>query len=109
MPDDTKTHPLPATSPQLFLELDRFIFFQLAEEKGISPPDYRHYLRMWAKEKEVQKETIKDLPKMNQVGPFRAHNRHFQGCLPTHTWQLPTLPPSTLCRVEILLPTSSTC
>ncbi|XP_025779752.1 TBC1 domain family member 9B [Puma concolor] len=36
------------------------------EEKGISPPDYRHYLRMWAKEKEVQKETIKDLPKMNQ-------------------------------------------
>ncbi|XP_067588686.1 TBC1 domain family member 9B isoform X5 [Pseudorca crassidens] len=45
----------------------RLIFFsQLAEEKGTSPPDYRHYLRMWAKEKEVQKETIKDLPKMNQ-------------------------------------------
>ncbi|XP_008583197.1 PREDICTED: TBC1 domain family member 9B isoform X1 [Galeopterus variegatus] len=36
------------------------------EEKGSSPPDYRHYLRMWAKEKETQKETIKDLPKMNQ-------------------------------------------
>ncbi|XP_069932610.1 TBC1 domain family member 9B isoform X2 [Oryctolagus cuniculus] len=36
------------------------------EEKGTSPPDYRHYLRMWAKEREVQKETIKDLPKMNQ-------------------------------------------
>ncbi|VTJ63934.1 TBC1 domain family member 9B isoform X3 [Marmota monax] len=36
------------------------------EEKGTSPPDYRHYLRMWAKEKEAQKETIKDLPKMNQ-------------------------------------------
>ncbi|XP_066888328.1 TBC1 domain family member 9B isoform X4 [Kogia breviceps] len=36
------------------------------EEKGTSPPEYRHYLRMWAKEKEVQKETIKDLPKMNQ-------------------------------------------
>ncbi|KAM6223278.1 TBC1 domain family member 9B [Rhynchocyon petersi] len=36
------------------------------EEKGTSPQDYRHYLRMWAKEKEVQKETIKDLPKMNQ-------------------------------------------
>ncbi|XP_013363311.1 PREDICTED: TBC1 domain family member 9B [Chinchilla lanigera] len=36
------------------------------EEKGTSPPDYRHYLRMWAKEKEVQEETIKDLPKMNQ-------------------------------------------
>ena len=42
---------------------------QLTEEKGTSPPDYRHYLRMWAKEKEAQKETIKDLPKMNQVGP----------------------------------------
>ncbi|XP_036306080.1 TBC1 domain family member 9B isoform X4 [Pipistrellus kuhlii] len=36
------------------------------EEKGTSPPDYRHYLQMWAKEKEAQKETIKDLPKMNQ-------------------------------------------
>ncbi|KAM4826775.1 TBC1 domain family member 9B isoform 2-T2 [Thomomys bottae] len=36
------------------------------EEKGTSPPDYRHYLRMWAKEKEAQKDTIKDLPKMNQ-------------------------------------------
>lgn len=36
------------------------------EEKGTSPPDYRHYLRLWAKEKEAQKETIKDLPKMNQ-------------------------------------------
>ncbi|XP_058852147.1 TBC1 domain family member 9B-like isoform X2 [Acipenser ruthenus] len=28
--------------------------------------DYRYYLRMWAKEKEQKKETIKDLPKMNQ-------------------------------------------
>ncbi|XP_042638558.1 TBC1 domain family member 9B [Orycteropus afer afer] len=36
------------------------------EEKGTSPQDCRHYLRMWAKEKEAQKETIKDLPKMNQ-------------------------------------------
>uniref|UniRef100_A0A8C6RQZ5 TBC1 domain family member 9B n=1 Tax=Nannospalax galili TaxID=1026970 RepID=A0A8C6RQZ5_NANGA len=36
------------------------------DEKGTSSPDYRHYLRMWAKEKEAQKETIKDLPKMNQ-------------------------------------------
>lgn len=44
-------------------------FSQLAEEKGTSPPDCRHYLQMWAKEKEVQKETIKDFPKMNQVGP----------------------------------------
>lgn len=48
-------------------------FSQLTEEKGTSPPDYRHYIQMWAKEKEVQKETIKDLPKMNQVGPIRAH------------------------------------
>lgn len=39
-----------------------------SEEKGTSPPDYQHYLCMWAKEKEAQKETIKDLPKMNQVG-----------------------------------------
>ncbi|KAM9253749.1 TBC1 domain family member 9B isoform 1-T1 [Dugong dugon] len=36
------------------------------EEKGTSPQDCRHYLRMWAQEKEAQKETIKDLPKMNQ-------------------------------------------
>ncbi|XP_040851456.1 TBC1 domain family member 9B-like [Ochotona curzoniae] len=35
-------------------------------EKGTSPPDYRLYLRMWAKEGEAQKETIQDLPKMNQ-------------------------------------------
>uniref|UniRef100_A0A8D2PPZ1 TBC1 domain family member 9B n=2 Tax=Zosterops lateralis melanops TaxID=1220523 RepID=A0A8D2PPZ1_ZOSLA len=31
-----------------------------------SPQDYRYYLRMWAKEKENKKETIKDLPKMSQ-------------------------------------------
>uniref|UniRef100_A0A674KD36 TBC1 domain family member 9B n=1 Tax=Terrapene triunguis TaxID=2587831 RepID=A0A674KD36_9SAUR len=36
------------------------------EEKGTSPQDYRYYLRMWAKEKYSKKETIKDLPKMNQ-------------------------------------------
>ncbi|XP_048190201.1 TBC1 domain family member 9B isoform X3 [Perognathus longimembris pacificus] len=36
------------------------------EEKGTSPPDYRHYLRAWAREKEARRETIKDLPKMNQ-------------------------------------------
>uniref|UniRef100_A0A803YFJ1 TBC1 domain family member 9B n=1 Tax=Meleagris gallopavo TaxID=9103 RepID=A0A803YFJ1_MELGA len=30
------------------------------------PQDYRYYLRMWAKEKESKKETIKDLPKMSQ-------------------------------------------
>ncbi|KFZ49766.1 TBC1 domain family member 9B, partial [Podiceps cristatus] len=38
----------------------------LADEKGTSPQDYRYYLRMWAKEKESKKETIKDLPKMSQ-------------------------------------------
>ena len=32
---------------------------------------------MWAKEKEVQKETIKDLPKMNQVGPIRTPKKCF--------------------------------
>uniref|UniRef100_A0A3B5M5P4 EF-hand domain-containing protein n=1 Tax=Xiphophorus couchianus TaxID=32473 RepID=A0A3B5M5P4_9TELE len=31
-----------------------------------SPGDYRYYLRMWAKEKEPKRETIKDLPRMNQ-------------------------------------------
>ncbi|KFO69942.1 TBC1 domain family member 9B, partial [Cuculus canorus] len=36
------------------------------DEKGTSPQDYRYYLRMWAKEKESKKETIKDLPKMSQ-------------------------------------------
>ncbi|NWI14684.1 TBC9B protein, partial [Crypturellus soui] len=39
---------------------------QEKEEKGTSPQDYRYYLRMWAKEKESRKETIKDLPKMSQ-------------------------------------------
>lgn len=63
---------------------------------------------MWAKEKEVQKETIKDLPKMNQVGPFRAHDRHFRGWVPP-IQRLPTLPPSARWRVEIRLPTSCTC
>uniref|UniRef100_A0ACB8EJ48 TBC1 domain member 9B n=1 Tax=Sphaerodactylus townsendi TaxID=933632 RepID=A0ACB8EJ48_9SAUR len=37
-----------------------------AEEKGTSPQDYRYHLRMWAKEKDSKKETIKDLPKMSQ-------------------------------------------
>ncbi|XP_075398216.1 TBC1 domain family member 9B [Tenrec ecaudatus] len=36
------------------------------EEKGTSPQDCRHYLRLWAKEKEAQKAALKDLPKMNQ-------------------------------------------
>ncbi|KAK2904594.1 TBC1 domain family member 9B isoform X1 [Channa argus] len=36
------------------------------EKKEDKMKDYRYYLRMWAKEKEPKKETIKDLPKMNQ-------------------------------------------
>ncbi|XP_056372973.1 TBC1 domain family member 9B isoform X2 [Hyla sarda] len=36
------------------------------EEKTASAPDYKYYLRMWAIEKEQKKETIKDIPKMNQ-------------------------------------------
>uniref|UniRef100_A0A8C5Q2D8 TBC1 domain family member 9B n=1 Tax=Leptobrachium leishanense TaxID=445787 RepID=A0A8C5Q2D8_9ANUR len=36
------------------------------EDKTNSAPDYKYYLRMWASEKEQKKETIKDLPKMNQ-------------------------------------------
>ncbi|KAM3924220.1 TBC1 domain family member 9B isoform 2-T2 [Leptodactylus fuscus] len=36
------------------------------EEKTASAPDYKYYLRMWASEKEQKKETIKDMPKMNQ-------------------------------------------
>ena len=45
---------------------DHFLFppFSVAEEKV---KDYKYYLRMWAKEKEPKKETIKDLPRMNQV------------------------------------------
>uniref|UniRef100_A0A8C0UKR3 TBC1 domain family member 9B n=1 Tax=Cyanistes caeruleus TaxID=156563 RepID=A0A8C0UKR3_CYACU len=38
----------------------------MREEGGRMPQDYRYYLRMWAKEKENKKETIKDLPKMSQ-------------------------------------------
>ncbi|XP_029020603.1 TBC1 domain family member 9B isoform X2 [Betta splendens] len=36
------------------------------EKKEEKVKDYRYYLRMWAKEKEPKKETIKDLPRMNQ-------------------------------------------
>ncbi|XP_039629902.1 TBC1 domain family member 9B isoform X1 [Polypterus senegalus] len=35
-------------------------------KKEEKPQDYKYYLRMWAKEKESKKETIKDLPRMNQ-------------------------------------------
>uniref|UniRef100_A0AAQ6IC80 TBC1 domain family member 9B n=1 Tax=Anabas testudineus TaxID=64144 RepID=A0AAQ6IC80_ANATE len=37
-----------------------------AEKKEEKVKDYRYYLRMWAKEKELKRETIKDLPRMNQ-------------------------------------------
>uniref|UniRef100_A0A4W6BK00 TBC1 domain family member 9B n=2 Tax=Lates calcarifer TaxID=8187 RepID=A0A4W6BK00_LATCA len=37
-----------------------------ADKKKGNCPDYRYYLRMWAKEKEPKRETIKDLPRMNQ-------------------------------------------
>ncbi|XP_062333172.1 TBC1 domain family member 9B isoform X1 [Osmerus eperlanus] len=36
------------------------------EKKEDKVKDYKYYLRMWAKEKEPKKETIKDLPRMNQ-------------------------------------------
>ncbi|KAM3866703.1 TBC1 domain family member 9B [Diretmus argenteus] len=36
------------------------------EKKEDKVKDYRYYLRMWAKEKEPRRETIKDLPRMNQ-------------------------------------------
>ncbi|KAM9850393.1 TBC1 domain family member 9B isoform 2-T2 [Aulostomus maculatus] len=36
------------------------------EKKEEKVKDYRYYLRMWAREKEPQAETIKDLPRMNQ-------------------------------------------
>ncbi|XP_029917937.1 TBC1 domain family member 9B isoform X2 [Myripristis murdjan] len=36
------------------------------DKKDEKVKDYRYYLRMWAKEKEPKRETIKDLPRMNQ-------------------------------------------
>ncbi|XP_051514386.1 TBC1 domain family member 9B-like isoform X2 [Myxocyprinus asiaticus] len=36
------------------------------EKKEEKPKDYKYYLRMWAKEREPKKESIKDLPWMNQ-------------------------------------------
>ncbi|XP_024918795.1 TBC1 domain family member 9B isoform X2 [Cynoglossus semilaevis] len=36
------------------------------EKKDDKMKDYRFYLRMWAKEKEQKKESIKDLPRINQ-------------------------------------------
>uniref|UniRef100_A0A3Q1JA17 TBC1 domain family member 9B n=1 Tax=Anabas testudineus TaxID=64144 RepID=A0A3Q1JA17_ANATE len=47
------------------------LLYKLHLPPGNSSPeekvkDYRYYLRMWAKEKELKRETIKDLPRMNQ-------------------------------------------
>ncbi|KAL2077279.1 hypothetical protein ACEWY4_026783 [Coilia grayii] len=36
------------------------------DKKEEKVKDYKYYLRMWAKEKEPKKETIKDLPRINQ-------------------------------------------
>ncbi|XP_009305931.1 TBC1 domain family member 9B isoform X2 [Danio rerio] len=36
------------------------------DRKEEKPKDYKYYLRMWAKEKEPKKKSIKDLPRMNQ-------------------------------------------
>ncbi|KAK7137552.1 hypothetical protein R3I94_013262 [Phoxinus phoxinus] len=36
------------------------------DRKEEKPKDYKYYLRMWAKENEPKKESIKDLPRMNQ-------------------------------------------
>ncbi|XDV37743.1 hypothetical protein PO909_007300 [Leuciscus waleckii] len=36
------------------------------DRKEEKPKDYKYYLRMWAKEHEPKKESIKDLPRMNQ-------------------------------------------
>ncbi|XP_052005621.1 TBC1 domain family member 9B isoform X1 [Xyrauchen texanus] len=36
------------------------------DKKEEKPKDYKYYLRMWAKENEPKKESIKDLPRMNQ-------------------------------------------
>ncbi|XP_036403870.1 TBC1 domain family member 9B [Megalops cyprinoides] len=38
----------------------------LEDKKEEKVKDYKYYLRMWAKEKEPKRETIKDLPRMNQ-------------------------------------------
>ncbi|XP_072112294.1 TBC1 domain family member 9 isoform X3 [Mobula birostris] len=35
-------------------------------EKQQNPRDYRHYIRMWAQEREPKLQNIKDLPKLNQ-------------------------------------------
>lgn len=93
---------LPVPSPLLFDRWRLIFSSQLTEDKGTSPSDCRHYLQMWAKEKEVQKETIKDLPRMNQVGPTRP-----AVCAVSMLakWGAPLAPPES----GILLPTSGAC
>uniref|UniRef100_A0A8C6KHI0 TBC1 domain family member 9B n=1 Tax=Nothobranchius furzeri TaxID=105023 RepID=A0A8C6KHI0_NOTFU len=60
-----KLHLPPALSPQeAESALEATHFFTEDEPEEVK--DYRYYLRMWAKEKEPKKETIKDLPRMNQ-------------------------------------------
>uniref|UniRef100_A0A4W6BQU8 TBC1 domain family member 9B n=1 Tax=Lates calcarifer TaxID=8187 RepID=A0A4W6BQU8_LATCA len=51
------------TSGLYFCGLRKPVVALLSDEKV---KDYRYYLRMWAKEKEPKRETIKDLPRMNQ-------------------------------------------
>ena len=64
--------------------------FVVSEEKV---KDYRYYLRMWAKEKEPKSETIKDLPRMNQVrmrhGPVQVQAKVLSlTCLSLTWWSL---------------------
>ncbi|KFU98816.1 TBC1 domain family member 9B, partial [Pterocles gutturalis] len=61
-----KLHLPPVVKSETINDLIVVAWSCFAEEKGTSPQDYRYYLRMWAKEKESKKETIKDLPKMSQ-------------------------------------------
>uniref|UniRef100_A0A803YHQ7 TBC1 domain family member 9B n=1 Tax=Meleagris gallopavo TaxID=9103 RepID=A0A803YHQ7_MELGA len=61
----------PVLAGRLFRLLDEnrdslINFKEFVTGMSTSPQDYRYYLRMWAKEKESKKETIKDLPKMSQ-------------------------------------------
>ncbi|TRY93970.1 hypothetical protein DNTS_021122 [Danionella cerebrum] len=45
---------------------DASVAADIEDKKEEKPKDYKYYLRMWAKEKEPKKESIKDLPRMNQ-------------------------------------------
>uniref|UniRef100_A0A8C9EPG6 TBC1 domain family member 9B n=1 Tax=Pavo cristatus TaxID=9049 RepID=A0A8C9EPG6_PAVCR len=61
----------PVLAGRLFRLLDEnrdslINFKEFVTGMSTSPQDYRYYLRMWAKEKESKKETIKDLPRMSQ-------------------------------------------